>query len=78
MSENILKKEYKDKIEILDNGSILAKIEDWESIRRSEPASESTLMLLYEKFSRRLFSQASAVDSKVRMDGILLQIAVAV
>ena len=34
MSENILIKKYKDKLEVLDNGSILIKIKYWESISK--------------------------------------------
>ena len=34
MSENILTKKYKDKLEVLENGSILIQIKDWEEISK--------------------------------------------
>ena len=34
MSENILAKKYKDKLEILENGSVLIKSEDWKNISK--------------------------------------------
>ena len=34
MSENILIKKYKDKVEILENGSVLVQSEDWEYISK--------------------------------------------
>ena len=34
MSENILTKKYKDKLEVLENGSVLINAEDWENISK--------------------------------------------
>ncbi len=41
---------------------------DWENLRQAHPLVDDALMQLYEQLSRKLFSHASCIDARVRMD----------
>ncbi len=51
-----------------DAMSIEITAADWEKLTRAHPSAQSALIQLYERLSRRLFSQATRVDAHIRMD----------
>ena len=48
------------------------KAEHWEELRRAHPSVNIELMHLYERLSRRLFSESTRIDSHVKMDSSAL------
>ena len=43
--------------------------ENWEQLARAHPSAELALLNLYERISRRIFSQAASSNALVRLDG---------
>ena len=47
--------------------AIHISVEDWESLRRSHPAADGTLLEWHNRLSSRLFRQAAGTDARVRL-----------